>query len=220
MLEEYTRVCRDNLLSYGGNQLWSDSSSIRKCGCGPVAALDLTLYLSRRRSIINIYSEDLDDGVIPLPSYNKLLRRVCGKYFPIVPPFGINGVALAFGLNRLLRDADLPYRANWCFSGKRILERIVEMLKKNIPVILAIGQNFPKVWKNTRLDLYGRTVDGSYKKTGATKAHYVSITGIDGEWLRISSWGKVYYVNFLEFKRYASESSLHAVCNIVYISEI
>ena len=42
----FPSVQNNDLVSYGGCQTWSDREMIRKCGCGPVAVLDLLHYLT------------------------------------------------------------------------------------------------------------------------------------------------------------------------------
>ena len=41
---QYPAVERAGVLSYGGNQTWSENPVIRKCGCGVIGSLDLLLY--------------------------------------------------------------------------------------------------------------------------------------------------------------------------------
>ena len=44
---EFISVSKEGLVSYGGNQTWSENAVIRKCGCGVISSLDLLLYLGR-----------------------------------------------------------------------------------------------------------------------------------------------------------------------------
>ncbi len=194
-------------LSYGGNQMRSDSPTIRKCGCGPVAALDTMLYLERRSQ----------DGPIPLPEYNTALTELCHRFFPLFPPFGINGLALTLGMNRLLHERALPYRAVWMMSGSKLWERVEKMLAFDLPVILSVGPNFPAFWRNDRLPFYTRSAEGSFRRATATKGHYVTATGIDEQWIRISSWGREYYINREEYERYTKENSSYAFSNLIYL---
>ena len=44
---EFISVSKESIISYGGNQTWSENAVIRRCGCGVIGSLDLLLYLSR-----------------------------------------------------------------------------------------------------------------------------------------------------------------------------
>ena len=195
--------------SYGGSQMNSGNPTIRRCGCGPVAALDTVWYLEHRGS-----SEPM-----PIKEYNRQLIKLCRRYFPLIPPFGINGLLFVAGLNRLFHDRKLPFRASWMMSGTRLWERVEDMLLRDCPVILSVGPNFPAFWQNNRLPFYTRNADGSFRKTAATKGHFVTATGIDPVWVRVSSWGREYYINREEYERYTRAHSNYAFSNLVYIKE-
>lgn len=212
---EYVQVCKNGLLSYGGSQLWSDKPVIRKCGCGPVAALDTAIYLSRAcgRGL-----EQIPDGPVPLSVYNSLLSRLCGKYFPLIPPFGINPAVLCLGLNRLLHDEQIPRRAHVVPASEKIWPRIEAGLREDSPSLLAIGQNFPYVWQKNRLRFYRRLPDGSRVPASSAKAHFVAVTGMEDDWLRISSWGQAYEVSRLEFAAYVQEYSANLLNGLIYLT--
>ena len=50
-----------------------------------------------------------------------------------------------------------------------------------------------------------------------TRAHYVIVTGIAGEWLRISSWGRMYYIRIAEYEDYVRRYSCPLFSNICFI---
>ena len=203
----YIRVDCAGAASYGGNQMRSDKEIIRKCGCGEVAALDLILYLTD------------DSKTLPLVDYNRELEDLCRRYFPLIPPFGINGLLLAVGVNRLLLKHRLPYRAVWVVSGKKLRDRIETQLRRDLPVILSIGPNFPAFWEKHRLQLYTRTPDGRYYPAASVKAHYITVTGMDETWLRVASWGKEYYINWDEYCRYVQRHSNSVVSNMLFLKK-
>lgn len=216
LLHPYPRVQNGDALSYGGNQMLAAGKNMQQCGCGVVAAMDLLLYLKRYHS-----SETAKTAPPPLPlaDYNERLERLNRRYFPLIPHFGINGLFLVAGINRLLKEEGLPYQARWVVSQGRLWERAESMLRRDLPVVLAIGPNFPAVWQKNRLDFYRRAADGSYHKVTATAAHYVTITGIDDVWLRISSWGVAYYINRSEYDSYVRRHSTYLFSNIVYLEK-
>lgn len=209
----YPTIQHGAALSYGGSQMWAESETIRKCGCGPVAAYDLLMYMTGRQQQRSSVPLDVSD-------YNRELAQLCRKVFPLIPPFGINGLMLVAGLNYLFKKNALPYHARWMFTGKRLWDRVEEMLQQDIPVILAVGPNFPLVWGKHTVSFYARKRDGSYFPSSAAKAHYVTVTGMDETWLRISSWGQCYYIRKDEYTQYNKEYSTYLFSNIVYIKRI
>ena len=206
----YLRVSDGVRLSYGGSQMRSEKAVIRKCGCGPVAALDLVWYLEHRG----------ETEPVTLAKYNTLLSAVCHRFFPLLPPFGINGIVFTAGMNRLLQARGLPFRAHWMLSGEKLWQRVENMLSRDIPAILSVGPNFPAFWQNNKLSFYQKTADGSYHKATSAKGHFVTVTGIDAEWVRLSSWGREYYINRSEYEEYTKANSLYAFSNLLYLTEI
>lgn len=204
----YVRVTRGTGLSYGGSQMWSASETVRVCGCGPVAVLDTILYLTGRQ-----------DQPISEEEYNRQLVLLSRRYFPLVKPFGINGLLLALGMNRLLRKYDLPYRAFWAVSGEKIWDRIRELLEQDIPAILSVGPNFPAVWGKERLCFYSQKSDGSFFPSCTAQAHYVCVTGMDEDWLRISSWGRAYFIRRSEYDEYVRKHSASLVSNVLMLQK-
>lgn len=212
---QYPSIRQGGALSYGGSQLWSDNAVIKKCGCGVIAALDLIIYLERYHSKAAEFSAD--SAEFALSSYNKRASWLCRRYFPLIPPFGMNGLVLIAGLNRFFFEQHMPFRATWSLAEDRLWSRMDDMLQRDIPVILAIGPNFPYVWQKNRLTLYRKNAGGSYTPASSAKAHFVTVTGLYEEWMRISSWGKMYYVKRVEFLQYVTDHSNKILSSIVYI---
>lgn len=204
--KEFVRVERNGSMSYGGSQMWSGNKTIRVCGCGPVAVLDLVFYLSGRQ-----------ETPISLEEYNQELERLTRRYFPLIPPLGINGLLLAAGANLLLRKYHLPYTAYWALSGRKFWTRLKELLEQDIPVVFSVGPNFPAVWQKEKLRFYIQSSDGSYHPSCSVKSHYITATGCDENWLRISSWGKMYYIRREEYDAYIREHSSAFVCNMLML---
>ena len=207
--KKYIQVERNGRLSYGGSQMWSENQTVKVCGCGPVAVLDTLLYLTNRQ-----------DRPMRLEEYNRTLEEMSRRYFPLVRPFGINGLMLAAGMNRLLRRYHLPYRAFWAVSGRKFWPRVEDLLRQDLPVIFSVGPNFPAVWQKHRLTFYRKSADGAYIPSSSAKSHYITATGIDPEWLRISSWGTEYYINRKEYDDYIRKHSTSIVSNILMLRRI
>ncbi len=67
------------------------------------------------------------------------------KYFPIIPGLGIPGWLLGIEVNRYFIKNRIPLKAVFGVRSRNIPNRIKAMLAHDIPVILAIGPNFPEV---------------------------------------------------------------------------
>lgn len=220
--EPYISVSNQGKSSYGGNQMLSDSKTEREVGCGVVAGLDLLLYLTRyhlQRADCGLKLPAPTSGPIPASQYYLLLSSLRRKFLPLIPGRGINGLMLALGLNACFIKNRLPFLATWGVPYSRLWSSIRQMLENDIPVIFSIGPNFPLFWQQQKLPLYLRNADGVYAPVAKTHSHYVMITGIDEDWVQISSWGKQYYINRLEYERYVKEHSARLFSNILYIKK-
>ncbi len=205
--------------SYGGNQMRSGSSVISSCGCGLVAALDVLLYLYRYHGggQVDEFSAMQLDGVISLTEYEHGLRWLNRRYFPLIPRFGMNGITLAVGMNAFFLRHKMPFRAVWGVRESRLWSSIDVMLEQDIPVIMAVGPNFPRFWQKNNASFYAKRSDGSYASAASTRAHFVIVTGTDDEWVRISSWGRMYFINKKEFSQYVHANSINFLSSILRI---
>lgn len=215
-------IDNNGTLTYGGSQMLSDSAAIKKCGCGVVAAADLFIYAHR---FFAGCSCDMFDGLgrvlaIPLDRYNNILKSLCRRYFPLTPPFGINGLGLVCGINLYFKVHSWPLRAQWGVRYSELWRSIEDMIDSDIPVIIAVGPNMPRFWANNQLGLYKYLPDGNYQRIGAVKAHYMTVTAINDTWLTVSSWGRRYYISRAEYDAYTRAYSNGVLCNIVYIKRV
>lgn len=212
----YPSVKKEAVLSYGGCQSWLSNATAQKSGCGLVAAADLLIYLHRYGGCsFEFFRELPKKDPIPADIYDYYAHRLQRRYFPLASSFGLNAFLLALGMNRFFRDNKISLRARWGTPGKRFWQTIQWMLARDIPVILCIGINFPLPWGKEQLALYTQEESGRYRRTTATHAHYVAITGMDEEWLRVSSWGREYHIRREEYDRYRKEHSCGLYSNIL-----
>jgi len=178
----------------------------QKLGCGVTALSDVFFYLAGRNADdctgkmagdINrcLSEEEYKDY------YNQIYRFVGG-----ILPWAKNGLSflrIQVSFNRMARRQGWQFRARWGFSYRKMSGRIVEMLSRNIPVILCIPFMVFKRDKGQGITFYEKA-DGNYTKVCRVSAHYVVVLGVEGQegqkWLRISSWGKEYYINWEEYR--------------------
>lgn len=216
----YISVSNGPLVSYGGNQMCSESKTERSVGCGVVAALDLFLYLFRYHLDPDQNSRGVHlPGTWPMDQqqYLALLHYFRKKYFPLIPGHGINGLSLAIGVNAFFLKNRIPFYAVWGVPYRKLWTSIQSMLEQDIPVIFSVGPNFPVFWQHHKLRFYVRRADGEYIPGAQTHAHYVTVTGMDEQWLQIASWGRRYYIKRDEYLSYVQKHSARVVSNILYI---
>ena len=215
----YISVSFDGHGSYGGGQQFSHDRMMKRCGCGVVAATDLLLYLNRYHHGTEIppFRDLPREGPLPFPAYDACLQRMRKSYFPMIPYAGINGLMLAAGMQLFFRRWKLPYTAKWCFGHTRLWDRIEAMLRADLPVIMSVGPKLPLFWRRERANFYSRLPSGELRATAGAHAHYFTVTGMDEDWLRISSWGRLYYLRRQEFNDYVARHSAAFVSNILYI---
>ena len=205
-------ILREGRRTSGGDQRWLKSPAAQKYGCGVVAAVDLLLYLHRHGEGQSEFFRGVPEGDIPWEVYDYCADRLRKRYLPLLPLFGLNAWVLAAGLNRYFREYRLPYRAGWGGAPGRLWAEMEAMLARDIPVILCIGVNFP--FPKHKLGLYQGE---DPREAGATRAHYVTVTGLDEEWMTVSSWGQVYQARREEFDRYRYRHSCGLYSNIVKV---
>ena len=218
LLHEFPTLRHAGRLLYGGDQTLSADRSMRACGCGVVACQDLLIYLCRFHGChADRMSALARPGLIDHDDYDRCSLELKRRYLPLIPRHGINGVTLALGLNRIFRRNGMPYRAHWGVGSGKLWTTIEAMLRDDLPVILSIGPNFPLFWQHNTLTFYGKKADGRLVPLSRARAHYVSVTGIDAVWLRISSWGREYYISRREYEEYVKAHSMLLVSNILVV---
>ena len=202
----FHRVRAEQGIFYGGNQSWFPYGFLRRVGCGVIGATDVLLHLQKVEEI----SEE---------AYVEFAKKLWKGYFPVIPGFGMNGLGLMIGMNLYFKKYQMPYLAYWNIFGNRMFAKMDRMFEQDIPVVLAIGPNFPLIWKKEKLNLYVKTKEQQYLPTTKVKAHFVTATGRDGEWIQISSWGKEYYFKISEYREYVKKHSNEVVSNVLIIKK-
>ena len=208
---------------YGGAQEWCEQKYMKQYGCGVIGCANVLLHIYQHMSDTvqadsagRKHLQWKNSFCIDKDSYMEFVERLRKYYLLVFPVIGMNGIVMMLGMNRYFHKHQLPYRARWGSFPWNIWKRAEQMLEQQIPVVLAIGPNFPILWGNHRLTLYEK--DGMlYHPKATTKAHYVTITEMDGEWLTVSSWGKKYYIKKAEYEMYVRKHSNYLFSNILVI---
>jgi len=217
----YVSVSINGTDSYGGAQQQCSDKSIARCGCGIIAVLDLLLYMHSYRNDVCIkgFPNLASNSPLSMVEYERLVLLL-KKYLPLIYPFGMNALTLTLGINAFFRRHNVPYRARWGISRRRLWTLIEEMLADDIPVIMAVGPNFPKFWRKDKAAFYHQDIRGQYLRSGGANAHYITATGMDDNWLQISSWGRMYYMSRDEYIEYIDKHSTDILSNVLYVRQI
>ena len=202
----YPHILDGETASCGGDQGWFADGNFRRCGCGVIACADTLLYLCGQTAL-------------PREEYINYVNSL-RKYFPLVPHRGIDGVRLAIGMNVCLKRAALPLRAGWSASERQFWDRLAAMLADDLPAILSVGPNFPRIWGAEELPLYRRAEDGRYVGAGHARAHFLTATGLDDERVRVSSWGQELYIERAAYGRYMRTSSMALLTNLLQLRRL
>lgn len=216
----YIQVNTGSQLLYGGNQDIMQDNTMHMVGCGVVSAVDTLLYLHLHdQRCKSVFFEGVNSENVEFSLHEALSERMRKTFLPLIPHFGINGLELIWGINAYFKKFAIPFKAHLGKSKTDIFAAIEEMLMRDIPVILAIGPNFPAYWGKNALPFYTRDGSNRYIHHCSAKAHYVTVTGSDDDWLQISSWGRKYYINKQEYLSYSKAHSIPLFNTIVYLSE-
>jgi len=208
--------------SYGGSQSWFADKAMQRGGCGVVAAGDLLLYLGMHRN--GCRTEETHgifqgDGTISKTRYEQYLKGLRKRYFPLLPRFGMPYWVLVVGLNRYFLKNRISLQARWGVLPWNIRKRMDEMLSKDLPVILAVGPNFPLFFRKKKLRFYTEREDATLVCAARTSAHYVVVTATEDDRVQISSWGRKYVIDWEEYKAFTRLNSNYLMGNICYIKE-
>lgn len=240
----YVAIKKDGDVFYGGSQMWyekdgrfSHSYLIHSYGCGTIAAGDLFLYLAlqetgRQNRITRIAMKD--GCSIMQNNYISYLDCIDSQYTKAKRWIGVTGPKLASAINRYFRFAGIEYEASWAWSltSSFMLERIEEMIKADIPVILSVGPNTPILWGDAGIPFYlsvkmenSGHVERRYVKSANSNVHghYVTVTGVIPEpavgkiMLCISSWGRKYYMDYDEYRKYVAGPGGKWTSSLLYV---
>lgn len=199
---------RDTTITYyGGSQSWCEKKTMRASGCGVIACAQL-IFHERGKSNYR--------AVISKAEFMDIVEHLRRHYLIVLPYFGLNGLVMSWGINRYFRRNSIKLKAHWGVWPWKLWEYVAEMLNHDILAIISIGPNFPAIWGKHKLNLCQKTADG-YITVTQTVGHYVSITAMDDEWLTVSSWGRLYYINKQEYMTYVKRHSNWLFSNILYV---
>jgi hypothetical protein len=228
------------------NRWYSKDYVLHNYGCGTIATADMFLYLALQDpSLQSPETESAFQGAnqIKYENYDPYVRKINDQYTKTMRFIAVLGPKIASAINSYSKDYGLGYQAfwKWSLTYYDMYEMMEEMLEQNIPVILSIGPNTPNIWGKKGIPFYERkeieyqendetSSKGSkpyyYKvRQQAVNSHYVTVTAIIKDdvagriMLRISSWGKQYYINYEEYRDYVENVSGTFTSSIVQVKK-
>lgn len=226
----FIRVQAETGVSYGGDQNWFRAKGKKKLadyGCGMVSVSDVILHMVKHRkfTVREKYKQlhkVRQQVIINKEDYLNYLESMSRKFFPVFAwAKGTWGPALAVGFNIFAMLNRISYRAKWGVPRARMKASIEEMVGNDIPVMFSVGANFPLLWKKDGVMLYVHGRNGEFHKHGSTGRHYMTITGYfeddSGQWLKVSSWGREFYIQWNEYEEFVKKKSCMVFSNILYI---
>ena len=213
-------------------------------GCGIVSAADLLLYLAKSRPEFAPFIQNsvqyTQNGFVEYQSYCEFIKSI-NNYIPIMGIIiqkegeednwnsgGVYTFSYFSGLNNYAIQNGINLWAYWNTSKELLLPGIKDMLQKDIPVPLLMGDGS----KDDGISFYREIIPRGSQRyilnnfAQKVNCHYVNITGlledhIGGKTiLEISSWGKRFYISYEDYVDYAEgrSSGGYNGNNICYIS--
>ncbi len=226
---------------------YSKDYILHNYGCGTIATADMFLYLALQNEALQSPVTKLalqGTNEIIYENYDPYIRKINEEYTKTRRVIAVLGPKIAAAINSYSNSYAFGYQASWkwTLTYYDMYDLIEEMLQKDIPVILSIGPNTPNLWGKKGIPFYDRREIDYQANTDETSeaskpyyykavkqdinGHYVTVTGLIKDdvteqiMLRISSWGKQYYINYEEYRDYIETSSGTFTSSIVYVKRI
>ena len=178
--------------SFGGSQMWLPDAMFVNSGCGIIAGLDAIMRLKGEESMTREeYFKrffDAKDYIRPIMIGRKReARKIFGKEF--FGSLGVSAGRFRRGIRKLAVKEGVKikvksFRFKWW-------EKIPEYLKSGDPLVMLFVSPFRKVCV---------VEPGGFKTM--CDYHWVTITGLEGDTLRVSSWGEECKMSVQELKRF------------------
>lgn len=197
------RVTAGTARLYGGAQGQLPGKHRQRCGCGLTAGVNLLCRVLGK-------GDSLSQA-----DYTAMSRKL-ERLIPLgLGLNGTNGWFLAVGLNLYCLTEGKPTLFTWGMRADKLWARVEEQLARDLPVILAIGPHFPRFWGREELNLYHRAPSGALVRVTSAKAHFLTITALDGDTVTVSSWGRRYLLLRSEYETYVRRHSNHLFSNVM-----
>lgn len=185
-------IDKNGSASYGGSQMWLPDKVLLNSGCGVIAGLDAVMRLKGEESLpkddyINRFF-DAKDYIRPIIiGRNREARQLFGHEFR--GSFGVSAARFKKGIKKLAVKEGLkikirPFRFRWW-------EKIPKYLESGDPLVMLITAPFNNV-----------AVVSPNGFRNMCGFHWVTVTGIEGDTLKVSSWGWECTISIKELRKF------------------
>ncbi len=220
---EYIKITdeAENIISCGGNQEWFEDTpglDIKGQGCGIISSLDALLYIQNTLTLpLSQYKNILDSFL----GVNVFTKYYLNKLFFAKSAIGIIPKHICRYINTISKGK-LHARWNGIHGHKNMLTKMELMIKNDFPVIWSLYN------PRRKINLYSfDNNSGEFIYSTSTNNHYVNAIEIiynassaHGTMIKISSWGRIYYVDYDEYFNYVGNSLLSKYCsNVILITK-
>ena len=185
-------VDKYGLESFGGSQMWLPDKMLLNSGCGIIAGLDCIMRLKGEESIqkdeyINRFF-DAKEYIRPITlGKNRDPRKLFGKEF--LGSFGVSAGRFRRGIRKLGTKEGLKVRVKPLWFKR--WEKVPMYLEGGDPLIMLFVSPFKKI-----------TVEEPSGYKSMCDYHWVTITGLEGDTLLVSSWGEKCKMSVKELKSF------------------
>ena len=216
-------------------------------GGGTIATADFILYLTlRNQELQTPVTESALQSSKPVVYNNYLtyVKKIHASYTKTHRYLAVPGPKIASAINSYASHYHINLEASWkwTLSYYDMYDMIETMLAQDLPVILSIGANTPNPWGKRGISFYERREINYPADTDATSdtdirkkpyyyrsvfhnicGQYVTVTAMIKDdmagkiMLRISSWGRQYYLDYEEFREYIDSHSTTLTSSLIDI---
>lgn len=159
-----------------------------------------------------INSGDINsEGAVKFSKYSEFVHNYNSNY-NVFPLLGFNGISMASFFDGYSLGGNMRLLSYWG-NGFPSIYAITSMIQNDFPVIMSVG---PSYTNNNSVTLYSELKLSDRNKNDTPKTtvdgHYMTITGVifdhynDKTWLKVSSWGSCYYIDFDEYILYTKQN--------------
>ena len=238
-----------NQMWFSDHNRYSKDYILHNYGCGTIATADLFLYLAlQKKAYITAVTDFIkSEDKIYFDDYTSYLRKINDRYTKTRRYLAVLGPKVASAINSYSANYGLGLKATWKWSLNYydMYDLIEDMLWKDLPVILTIGPNTPNLRGKKGIPFYERKEIDYLEASEAAEeeseepskpyyyhavkqninSHYVMVTALIKDevtgriMLRISSWGKQYYINYEEYRDYVDNIGGTFTSSMVFIKE-
>ncbi len=177
--------------SFGGSQMWLPDKMLLNSGCGIIAGLDAVMRLKgEERMTRDQYFDrffDAKDYIRPITiGRSREERKILGREF--LGSLGVSAGRFRRGVKKLgvregLKIKVKPFRFKWW-------KKIPDLLKSGDPLVMLFISPFKKV-----------AVESPDGYKSMCDYHWVTVTGMEGDTLWVSSWGMKCKMSVSELRR-------------------